>query len=128
LLVGSGFVSCSSIEHLPYAHVHWPEAPWKQSLYFRVYLGVGVGSVYISPPPYPAPAGLGHLIIHLAFQAGAMLGDAFLHQLPHAFGGGHSHEHSASGHDHGHGHDHDHSPSHSHSIKDLSVGLSILCK
>ncbi|GKC50170.1 IAA-alanine resistance protein 1 [Tanacetum coccineum] len=60
--------------------------------------------------------------------AGAMLGDAFLHQLPHAFGGGHSHEHSASGHDHGHGHDHvhDHSPSHSHSIEDLSVGLSIL--
>nr|GEU60728.1 putative ribonuclease H-like domain-containing protein [Tanacetum cinerariifolium] len=53
-----------------------------------------------------------------------MLGDAFLHQLPHAFGGGHSHEHSASGHDHGHGHDL--SPSHSHSIKDLSVGLSIL--
>lgn len=62
------------------------------------------------------------------FGAGAMLGDAFLHQLPHAFGGGHSHEHSASGHDHGHGHDHDHdhSPSHSHSIEDLSVGLSIL--
>lgn len=62
------------------------------------------------------------------FGAGAMLGDAFLHQLPHAFGGGHSHshgdhvddahEHIASGHDHSH--------SHSHSIEDLSVGLSIL--
>ncbi|KAH9602950.1 hypothetical protein KSS87_001692 [Heliosperma pusillum] len=50
--------------------------------------------------------------------AGAMLGDAFLHQLPHAFGNG--------GHSHGHG-DHDHSEtSHSHSVEDLSVGLSIL--
>nr|GEZ86696.1 polyprotein, putative [Tanacetum cinerariifolium] len=42
----------------PYAHVHWPEVHWKQSLYFRVTLEVGVGSVYTSPPPYPAPARL----------------------------------------------------------------------
>ncbi|ESQ28471.1 hypothetical protein EUTSA_v10018501mg [Eutrema salsugineum] len=62
------------------------------------------------------------------FGAGAMLGDAFLHQLPHAFGGGHSHSHDHHE-SHGH-HDHDHShsdsPSHSHSIQDLSVGLSVL--
>lgn len=51
------------------------------------------------------------------FGAGAMLGDAFLHQLPHAFSGGHSHSHD----------DHDHSEnSHSHSLEDLSIGLSIL--
>ncbi|KAK4373403.1 hypothetical protein RND71_008787 [Anisodus tanguticus] len=89
------------------------------------------------------------------FGAGAMLGDAFLHQLPHAFGmllspskaglpnllvlnaweyyspelrlkvGG-GHSHS---HDHHveHDHLHDHSgPSHAHSSEDLSVGLSIL--
>ncbi|KAF4397249.1 hypothetical protein G4B88_009095 [Cannabis sativa] len=57
------------------------------------------------------------------FGAGAMLGDAFLHQLPHAFGGGHSHSN-----DHHEGHDHDdHSGhSHAHSLADLSVGLSIL--
>ncbi|CAH1416755.1 unnamed protein product [Lactuca virosa] len=61
------------------------------------------------------------------FGAGAMLGDAFLHQLPHAFGGGHSHSHDNHTDDaHDHDHDHDHSPSHSHSIEDLSVGLSIL--
>lgn len=61
------------------------------------------------------------------FGAGAMLGDAFLHQLPHAFGGGHSHSHDHHA-DHGHDHDHDHghSHSHSHSLADLSVGLSIL--
>lgn len=54
------------------------------------------------------------------FGAGAMLGDAFLHQLPHAFGGGHSHSHD------NHVDDVHHSHSHSHSIEDLSVGLSIL--
>ncbi|KAH7656103.1 Zinc/iron permease protein [Dioscorea alata] len=58
------------------------------------------------------------------FGAGAMLGDAFLHQLPHAFGGEHSHSHdhhSIDLHDHvEHGH------SHSHSLEDLSVGLSVL--
>ncbi|MCD7471473.1 hypothetical protein HAX54_011927 [Datura stramonium] len=58
------------------------------------------------------------------FGAGAMLGDAFLHQLPHAFGGGHSHSHD----DHvEYDHLHDHSShSHAHSLEDLSIGLSIL--
>ncbi|KAL0296530.1 UNVERIFIED_CONTAM: IAA-alanine resistance protein 1 [Sesamum radiatum] len=77
------------------------------------------------------------------FGAGAMLGDAFLHQLPHAFelmpvipacissaeevhhGGEHSHSH-----DHHDDHDHHHhaqfGQSHSHSLEDLSIGLSIL--
>ncbi|KAF8081455.1 hypothetical protein N665_0885s0002 [Sinapis alba] len=62
------------------------------------------------------------------FGAGAMLGDAFLHQLPHAFGGGHSHSsdnHESHGH-HDHDHSHSGSPSHSHSLQDLSVGLSVL--
>lgn len=54
------------------------------------------------------------------FGAGAMLGDAFLHQLPHAFGGENAHSH-----DH-HNHHHDHGHSHAHSLKDLSIGLSIL--
>nr|BAJ84913.1 predicted protein [Hordeum vulgare subsp. vulgare] len=54
------------------------------------------------------------------FGAGAMLGDSFLHQLPHAFGGGHSHSHNHEDHDHAQEH------SHAHSLKDLSVGLSIL--
>ncbi|KAJ4760159.1 Zinc transporter SLC39A7 [Rhynchospora pubera] len=57
------------------------------------------------------------------FGAGAMLGDAFLHQLPHAFGGGHSHAHAHVHDDHGHN-DHDHA--HAHSLEDLSNGLSVL--
>ncbi|KAF8389662.1 hypothetical protein HHK36_024181 [Tetracentron sinense] len=60
-----------------------------------------------------------------SLQAGAMLGDAFLHQLPHAFGGEHSHSHDHHV-DHTHDHVHHVMPSHSHSLKDLSVGLSIL--
>ncbi|KAK6146650.1 hypothetical protein DH2020_020519 [Rehmannia glutinosa] len=70
-------------------------------------------------------SGLGLWIHAMACSllAGAMLGDAFLHQLPHAFGGEHSHSH-----DHHDDHDrHAHSgQSHSHSLKDLSIGLSIL--
>ncbi|KAM0836917.1 hypothetical protein ACQ4PT_062004 [Festuca glaucescens] len=54
------------------------------------------------------------------FGAGAMLGDSFFHQLPHAFGGGHSHSHDHE--DHAHAHE----ESHAHSLEDLSVGLSIL--
>ncbi|GKB60075.1 hypothetical protein Tco_0916261 [Tanacetum coccineum] len=27
----------SFLEQYHYAHVHWPEVPWKQSLYFQVY-------------------------------------------------------------------------------------------
>lgn len=64
-----------------------------------------------------------------------MVGDAFLHQLPHAFGsggGGHSHKahsHGDHSHDHGHDHGHDHeSGGHAHSIEDLSVGLAVLGK
>jgi hypothetical protein len=63
-------------------------------------------------------------------QAGAMVGDAFLHQLPHAFGsGGGGHSHEAHSHAHGHDHGHDHGRGgHAHSIEDLSVGLAVLGK
>lgn len=57
------------------------------------------------------------------FGAGAMLGDAFLHQLPHAFGGEHSHSHDHDEHSHS-GEEYSHS--HAHSLKDLSIGLSVL--
>ncbi|XP_054778001.1 IAA-alanine resistance protein 1-like [Prosopis cineraria] len=59
------------------------------------------------------------------FGAGAMLGDAFLHQLPHAFGGKHSHSHGNHV-DHDHDHDAGIGHGHSHSFADLSTGISIL--
>jgi zinc transporter 7 len=52
-----------------------------------------------------------------AFAAGGMLGDAFLHLLPHAIGG-HGHDHGGHGHDdvkHGHGH-----------TAEMNVGLCVL--
>ncbi|KAA3462739.1 IAA-alanine resistance protein 1 [Gossypium australe] len=59
------------------------------------------------------------------FGAGAMLGDAFLHQLPHSFGGAHSHSHDDHE-DHAHHTHTGHDNTHAHSLKDLSVGLSVL--
>ncbi|KAG4170546.1 hypothetical protein ERO13_A12G153800v2 [Gossypium hirsutum] len=59
------------------------------------------------------------------FGAGAMLGDAFLHQLPHSFGGAHSHSHDDHG-DHAHHTHTGHDNTHAHSLRDLSVGLSVL--
>lgn len=59
------------------------------------------------------------------FGAGAMLGDAFLHQLPHAFGGGHSHSHEHHIDDTDHHHD-GHGHGHAHSLQDLSIGISVL--
>jgi zinc transporter 7 len=57
----------------------------------------------------------------LAFAAGGLLGDVFLHLLPHATeAAGHGHDH---GHGHGHGHGHE---GHSHSLADLSIGLYTL--
>ena len=69
------------------------------------------------------------LKVLLSFASGGLLGDAFLHLIPHAImaqddGGkeGHTHSHS---HSHSHGHSHDAGDeSHSH---DLSVGLWVLC-
>ncbi|XP_046398830.1 protein catecholamines up [Ischnura elegans] len=70
------------------------------------------------------------LKILLSFASGGLLGDAFLHLIPHALA---PHSHSAdSGHEHGHGHSHGHH-GHSHSgaevleVHDMSVGLWVLC-
>lgn len=52
------------------------------------------------------------LKVMLAFASGSLLGDAFLHLIPHALephdhsSHSHSHSHSHSGGGHGHGHDH----------------------
>jgi len=70
----------------------------------------------------------------LAFACGGLLGDVFLHTIPHLLGGHHhgehghdhtghdhhdhhDHEHNHDHHDHGHDHEHDHG---------LSVGIHIL--
>ncbi|KAL3282059.1 hypothetical protein HHI36_005259 [Cryptolaemus montrouzieri] len=58
------------------------------------------------------------LKVLLAFAAGGLLGDAFLHLIPHATTDhSHNHGHSHSNHDHIHEHDH---------VHDMSVGLWVL--
>lgn len=56
----------------------------------------------------------------LAFASGGLLGDAFLHLIPHAT---HPHSHHGDGHDH-HGHSHT-EDGHGHS-HDMSIGLWVL--
>uniref|UniRef100_A0A7E4ZXE6 Zip-domain-containing protein n=1 Tax=Panagrellus redivivus TaxID=6233 RepID=A0A7E4ZXE6_PANRE len=64
------------------------------------------------------------LKVLLAFGAGGLLGDAFLHLIPHA-SGGHDHGHG-HGHDHGHSHEHSHGEEgHDHS-HDMSTGFWVL--
>ena len=73
------------------------------------------------------------LKILLSFASGGLLGDAFLHLIPHAVMAVHSNVESGHGHshggDHGHGHSHggDHGHGHSHEgPHDMSVGLWVL--
>lgn len=67
------------------------------------------------------------LKVLLAFASGGLLGDAFLHLIPHAVQphshhGEHAHDHSHSHHDHDHEHSHgEHEHSH-----DMSIGLYVL--
>lgn len=57
------------------------------------------------------------LKVLLSFACGGLLGDAFLHLIPHALVAHQSNvQSSSSGHSHGHGHSHDHGHSgHGHS-------------
>lgn len=58
----------------------------------------------------------------LSFASGGLLGDAFLHLIPHALEPHSHHQPDKDAHDsHGHGHSHDHSHSHM-----MSVGLWVL--
>lgn len=57
----------------------------------------------------------------LSFASGGLLGDAFLHLIPHALEPHSHHQPEDGAHDHGHGHSHDHSHSHM-----MIVGLWVL--
>lgn len=65
------------------------------------------------------------LKILLAFASGGLLGDAFLHLIPHALTP-HSHDEHDDGHGHSHNHGHSHSHGEGHGGHDMSVGLSVL--
>ena len=69
------------------------------------------------------------LKIILSFASGGLLGDAFLHLIPHAMmasgssDDGHGHGH---GHSHSHGHGHSHGGGEEHEPHDLTIGLGVL--
>lgn len=62
------------------------------------------------------------LKITLSFASGGLLGDAFLHLIPHAMMAS-SGDESDSGHGHSHSHGHSHGSGEAHAPHDLSVGL-----
>ena len=65
------------------------------------------------------------LKILLAFASGGLLGDAFLHLIPHAISP-HSHG-SGDGHEHSHSHQHSHDGEHHHDhSSEMAVGLWVL--
>ena len=77
------------------------------------------------------------LKVLLSFASGGLLGDAFLHLIPHALiaqqelehknDAHHSHGHHSHGHTHGHSHGHSHAGhDHEHHSHDMSVGLYVL--
>ncbi|KAJ1719371.1 hypothetical protein LPJ53_005859 [Coemansia erecta] len=61
--------------------------------------------LFATPSSIPNSA----LRIMVGFAVGGLLGDVFLHLLPHMFSSEHDHGH---GHSHDHGHDHDHGHAH----------------
>lgn len=76
------------------------------------------------------------LKVLLSFASGGLLGDAFLHLIPHAISP-HSHHGNEESHDHSHGHDHHGHNHHGHDhhghdhhghdhMKDMMVGLWVL--
>ncbi|TMW46758.1 hypothetical protein DOY81_008164 [Sarcophaga bullata] len=61
------------------------------------------------------------LKVLLAFASGGLLGDAFLHLIPHATNPHHDHSHES-----GHVHENPHTHLHDHS-KDIAIGIWVLC-
>jgi len=64
------------------------------------------------------------LKIMLAFASGGLLGDAFLHLIPHAMMA--AQEPGGDGHGHSHSHGHSHGEGAEHGPHDMSVGLGVL--
>lgn len=122
---------------LSHSHMHgeakWftePEDPW------RLWLAALLSTALISAAPFfilfliPLDNAQEHesfLKILLSFASGGLLGDAFLHLIPHALahhthteeGHSHVHEHHDHHHHHGEGHVHDHT-------QEMVVGLWVL--
>ncbi|ORY98406.1 Zinc/iron permease [Absidia repens] len=77
----------------------FPGSPMINSLLATAYISLFPNFLLYFVPPHIQPASLSTLV---SFAVGGLLGDVFLHLLPHAFGGGHG-GHSGGHHHHHHG-------------------------
>uniref|UniRef100_A0A8D8UF94 Zinc transporter SLC39A7 n=1 Tax=Cacopsylla melanoneura TaxID=428564 RepID=A0A8D8UF94_9HEMI len=91
---------------------------WVEALLSTVLISIAPFLILFVVPLDKATGNENFLKVLLSFASGGLLGDAFLHLIPHAIG--------ASSKEHSHSHSHTTSHEHSHSIEDLSVGLWVL--
>ncbi|KAI5704115.1 hypothetical protein M8J75_002150 [Diaphorina citri] len=90
---------------------------WGEALLSTILISLAPFLILFVVPLDTATGNENFLKVLLSFGSGGLLGDAFLHLIPHAIGASKEHSHS-----HSHGGSHEHS----HSIADLSVGLWVL--
>ena len=128
--------SGSSHDHHDHGHDHAPTTSpspsssvtrsvgdiWMQALGSTILISLAPFLVLFLIPVSDSVTDAPLLKVLLAFASGGLLGDAFLHLIPHALVDHGDHGDHGGGHSHGHGHD-DHSSSPHH---DMTVGLWVL--
>ena len=94
------------------------EETWRSALLGTVFITLGGNSAILLF--YWWTISDAALRVMVLFAVGGLLGDVFLHLLPHALEATAEHD---NGHHHAHGHGHGHGHEHSH---DMSVGLAVI--
>lgn len=122
-------VKAAKSEHSHHSHSHSePEANkrttvelWSEALGSTLLISIAPFIILFIIPIDSSPEKQPLLKVLLSFASGGLLGDAFLHLIPHALM---AHSSSEDGsHSHSHGHSHGDGESHSH---DTSVGMWVL--
>ena len=81
---------------------------WTQAMMATLLISAAPVLILLIIPVHNAAQNKGLLNILLAFAMGGLLGDVFLHLLPHSFSDSHAHDHHHDHHDEHHHHDHHH--------------------
>lgn len=124
--------------HGDHAHTHWQalkgfSAPFEHAWELWSYALTSTALISAAPflilyfiPLENASEHSSLLKVLLSFASGGLLGDAFLHLIPHAVTPHtHHHHHDNESHTHDHAHDHPHEHAHDH-MQDMVVGLWVL--
>jgi zinc transporter 7 len=96
-------------------------ALWTEAIGSTLIISVAPFIVLFFIPIDSSPERQPLLKVLLSFASGGLLGDAFLHLIPHALM---AHSEDEEPHSHSHGHSHGEGHSHGH---DMTVGLWVLC-